>query len=69
MPHIYSSVGYWVTSVFFKVFPQPSVRQPRSAPHFLVYDGRGGACGTFNLNNEKIDFYFVRGVLRSDVLL
>ena len=22
-----------------------------------------------NLNNEKIDFYFMRGVLRSDVLL
>ena len=35
VPHIYSSVGYWVSFVFFRVLPQPLIRQTESAPHFL----------------------------------
>ena len=30
--HIYTSVGYWVSFVFFRVLPQPSISQVKSAP-------------------------------------
>ena len=32
---IYTSVGYWMSFVFFRVLPQPSISQVKSAPHFL----------------------------------
>ena len=36
LPHIYSSVGYCIV-IIVRVFPQPSVRYTKSAPHFSFY--------------------------------
>jgi len=42
---IYTSVGYWMSFVFAWVLPQPSWRQMKSTPHFLLYNNQRSGVG------------------------